>query len=180
MRRRRTPRYLTVKFAPEYTRTTKPAGKAGKLTADKQKLFTAANFKVDIAGLDCSKVSKVEAFTIRQAVVTDNIGDARDHVREPGKLEFPNLKITFPETIAQTWEAWFEDFVIKGNNGDANEKEGALVFLTPNLKTELAQITLHNLGIFALRRGPIANDAAVRRMTAELYCERMELKAGGG
>jgi phage tail-like protein len=172
------PAYLTVKFSPEYTRATKPTEKVAKLVADKQKAFTAANFRLEIDGLDCSKVSKVDAFTIRQAAVTDDIGDARDYVKEPGKVEFPNLKITFAEASAQTWEAWFEDFVIKGNNGDKNEKEGALVLLTADRKTELARITLHNLGIFALRRGQAANNEAVQKVTAELYCERMELKVG--
>ena len=74
---------------------------------------------------------------------------------------------------------WFEDFVVKGNNGDANEKSGALLFLAPDLKAELARITLHNLGIFALRRDRQgAGTDAIQRVTAELYCERMELAVG--
>jgi phage tail-like protein len=169
--------YLTVKFAPEYTRAGKPSTKLGKLATDKQKVFTAANFKVEIDGLDCSRVNKVDAFTIRQVVVPANVGEARATVRKPGNVEFPNLTITFAEATAKTWNAWFEDFVIKGNNGDGAEKSGAVVLLSADLKKELARITLHNVGICALRRQPVS-DTAVRRVTAELYCERMELKVG--
>ena len=170
--------YLTVKFAPEYTRAGKPSTKVGKLAMVKQKVFTAANFKVEIDGLDCSKVNKVDAFTIRQVVVPASVGEARAAVKEPGNVEFPNLRITLAEATAKTWDAWFEDFVIKGNNGDAAEKSGAVVLLSADLKKELARITLHNLGICALRR-QLVSAAAVRRVTAELYCERMELKVGG-
>lgn len=172
--------YLTVKFSPEYTRDAKPTGTVGKVTADKQKAFLPSNFKVEIDGLDCSKVNKVDALTVRQTVSTDVIGDARDYLKEPAKLEFPNLKITLAESTVTTWDTWFDDFVVKGNNGAANEKNGALVLLTPDLKTELARITMHNLGIFALRRRQVANDESIKRVTAELYCERMELQVGAG
>lgn len=173
------PAYLTVKFSPEYTRPVKPTGTVGKVTPGKQKAFLPSNFRVEIDGLDCSKVSKVDSFTIRQSVATDDVGDARDYQKEPGNLEFPNLKIMLAEVTAKTWDAWFDDFVIKGNNGEANEKSGALVLLTSDRKTELARITLHNLGIFALRRNrQVANNEAIQKVTAELYCERMELQVG--
>ena len=172
------PAYITVKFAPEMIRNAKPTGTVGKVTAEKQKAFVPANFRVEIDGLDCTKVSKVESFTVKQTVATDDIGDARDHLKEPGKLEFPNLKITLAESTAKTWNTWFEDFVINGNNDESKEKSGALVLLSPDRKQELARITLHNLGIFALRRRAVANDEAVQRVTAELYCERMELQVG--
>jgi hypothetical protein len=174
------PVYLTVKFSPEYTRNAKPTGTVGKVTADKQKAFLPSNFRVEIDGLDCSKVNKVAALTVKQTVVSDDIGDARDYLKEPAKLEFPNLKITLAEATAKTWDTWFDDFVVKGNNGAANEKNGALVLLTPDRKTELARITLHNVGIFALRRRQVANDESIKRVTAELYCERMELQVGAG
>jgi hypothetical protein len=68
--------------------------------------------------------------------------------------------------------------VVNGNNGDANEKSGELVLLAFDRKTEFARIKLHNLGICALRRRHVANDDAVKKVTAELYCERMELQVG--
>ena len=67
-------------------------------------------------------------------------------------MEFPNLAVTLAESHAQTWQDWFDDFVVKGNNGQDNEKNGSLTFLAPDLKTTLATINFFNLGIFRLSR----------------------------
>jgi hypothetical protein len=171
--------YLKVKLSPEHTRTAKAAGTVGKVPVGKQKAFVASNFRVEIGGLDCTRVSKVDAFTVKQAVSADNVGEVRIRTKQPTSVEFPNLKITLAEASAKTWDAWFEDFVVKGNNGDTNEKSGVLFFLAPDRKAELARITLHNLGIVALRRHRQGAGAdAIQRVTAELYCERMELHVG--
>lgn len=175
------PAYLTVKFTPEYTSDTmKVSGQFGTAGTKQQKTWLPSNFRLEIDGLDCTKVSKIDAFTIKQSVTTDDIGDTRDYLKEPGKLEFPNLKITLAEVAAQTWYAWHEDFVIKGNNSTDYEKSGRLVFLSSDLQTTIAQIRFFNLGIFALRTEKSeANSDAIRRVSAELYCERMELQYGG-
>src|SRR5688572_26710063 len=66
--------YLTLKFAPEYTRMTKASGKAtGETGKALQKLWLPANFRLSIDGLDCTKVSKIDAFTVKQTAVTDDI-----------------------------------------------------------------------------------------------------------
>ena len=158
---------LTVVFQPQSVRFGKGSGKvswAPKQGA--QKLWVASNFRLEIDGLDCTKVSKVDAITIRQTTGQE----------QGGALEIPNLKVTFSEVSAPTWVAWHEDFVIKGNNDEGQEKGGRLVFLSPNLQTELASIVFHNLGIFRLAdEKQEANAAAIKRMTAELYCESMKL-----
>ncbi|MGZ4354398.1 MAG: phage tail protein [Gaiellaceae bacterium] len=171
--------YLTITFAPEYTKAVKGKGKLAP-PAGKQKLFLPSNFRLELDGIDCTHVSKIDSFTVKQTVVTDDIGDARDYAKEPGKLEFPNLRVTMTETGIATWESWFEDFVIKGNNDDSKEKSGAIVFLAPDLKTELGRVELFNVGIFALRAArQEAHDESIRRVTADLYCERMEFQAAG-
>ena len=170
------PAYLGVKLAPEYTRVVKASGKAaGEFGKNEQKLWLPQNFRLEVDGLDCSRVNTVDSFTIKQSVTTDDIGDARDYAKEPGKIEFPNLKITLAEATADTWNTWFEDFVIKGNNDEKMEKSGRIVFLSPNRQTELAEIKFSNLGIFKLGSDKAeANADTIKRITAELYCEKME------
>ena len=171
------PAYLTVKFAPEITRTSKPGGKSdyGKYARNEQKVFVPANFKLEIPGLDCSKVNKIESFTITQTTVTDDIGEARDYQREPGKLEFPNLKITLAESTAPSWLAWHEDFVVKGNNDETCEKSGTPTLFSRNLKEVLAQIKFYNMGIFWAQPDQSETNAdQSRRIQVELYVERME------
>ena len=172
------PAYLTLKVAPEYTRSTKASGKAAGIAKTAQKVWLPSNFRVTIDGLDCTKVRAVDSFSVTQKVATDDIGDARDYRREPGKVEFPNLTITLAEVSAQSWFDWFEDFVIKGNSDESKEKQGSIAFLSPNRQDELLRIDLFNLGIFSIGSDKVeANADRVATVTAHLYCERMEFHA---
>ena len=169
------PAFITLKLAPEYTRVIKASGKVGVGLTKSQKQWLPSNFRLEIDGLDCTKVSKVDSFTVKQSAITDDIGDARDYLKEPGKLEFPNLKVTLAEIIAQSWYDYHEDFVIKGNNDESKEKNGALILLAPNTQIELARISFFNLGIFKVASEKVeVNADQIKRITAELYCERME------
>ncbi len=170
--------YMTVKFAPEYTRCAKASGKISSLPVKgQQKKWLSSNFRLEIDGLDGKKVSKVEALTVKQSVVRDAIGERRDFQLEPTSLEFPNLTVTLAEASALTWQDWFDDFVVKGNNGQSQEKSGCLTFLAPDQKTALAQIDFSGLGIFRLAADKVeAGSENIRRVKAELYVERMALK----
>lgn len=176
----RTPTYISLKFAPEYTRLQKGSGKVSSSPGkETQKKWSPANFRLEIDGLDCTKVSKVDSFTVKQTVVSDEIGEARDYLKEPGNIEFPNLKISLPELAVMSWFDWFDDFVVKGNNSEDKEKNGTLTFLAPNLKDELLTIKFFNLGIFRLAGDKTeANSDKIKLVTAELYCERMEFHLG--
>jgi hypothetical protein len=79
-----------------------------------EKTWIPSVFKLTIEGLDCSKVSKIDPFTVKQKVVVDEIGDEREIVKAPSRVVFPNLRMTLPESGAQSWLDWHEDFVIKG------------------------------------------------------------------
>jgi len=165
--------HLTVTLAPEYTRTGKASGTVTG-EAVKQKLWVASNFRVAIDGLDCTRIMRVDPLTVRQAP-----GDLVGSSRKPGlagPLDFPNLKVTLSEAGSETWVAWFEDFVVKGNNDQSKEKNGSIALLSPDLKDEMLRIDLFGLGIFML--GPEKTDLRsdkVSALTAQMYCERMEL-----
>jgi hypothetical protein len=176
------PTYLTIKFAPEVIRvmppTTKfePAGEPAQ-----QKLFLSCNFRLEIDGIDCSKVSRVESFTVKQTAVTDDIGDARDYIKEPGKLEFQNLKITVAEAAAQPFIAWHEDFVIQGNNDESREKAGSLFLLSPDRTKTLARIKFYNMGIIQVGSTKAGSSSdTIARVEVEMYVERMEFQLGEG
>lgn len=169
------PAYITLRFAPEITRTVKASG---KLTADysytqaDQKMFLPSNFRLQIDGLDCSKVNKIESFTVKQGAASKDVGSARDRLKDPGKLNFPNLKITMPEVAAKPFIDWYENFVIKGINDDSKEKKGSLTFLSANRTKELAIIEFSNMGIFRIQQDVTGTDQ-IKRVTVELYVERM-------
>ena len=174
--------YLTVKWAPAYTQTRKGDGsKVSAPIAVQQKTWLPSNFKLAIDGLDCSKVNKIDSFTVKQSIVQFPTGEVRDG-QESSAAEFPNLAITFPVTSSATWEQWFDDFLIKGNNGQGSEKSGTLTFLSPNLQSELGTVKFFNMGIFKLD-DDASEDASgnpIQRFKAELYVERMEISIVGG
>jgi phage tail-like protein len=170
---------LTLKLTPESTRRVvagKGAAVKGTVDAKAQKLWTTANFRLNIDGLDTSKVSKVEALTIKQTVVTDSIGDARDYMAEPGKLEFPNLTFTVADNASGPFYDWFQDFVINGNADESKEKGGTIEFLSPNLKEVIFKLTLKNIGIFEMAAPKSeANVDKAAQVEVSTYLERIEL-----
>jgi len=172
--------FMTVKFAPEFTRDKKGSGKVDQPLPTAQKKWLPSNFRLEIDGLDCTKVNKIDAFTVKQSVATDRIGELKDFQEELAHAEFPNLVITFAESSAASWQKWFQTFVVEGDSGQDQEKGGTLTFLAPDLKSELGKVKFFNLGIFRLDddASEDATGAVIRRFQAELYCERMEFQFG--
>jgi hypothetical protein len=154
------PADFTVRLAPERTRDVTPPATLPPSTPGKDAPFLSANFRLDIVGLDCTRVAKIDSFTVK-------------HNSPPatGAPEFPNLRIELSAVSAGTWRTWFQSFVIDGHSSATDEKSGSLSFLNANLTTVLATINFFNLGIFRLENAP----ADPSRVVAELYCERMEL-----
>jgi hypothetical protein len=156
-----------------------------------QKIWVASNFRLEIDGLDCTRVNKIDAFTIKQGVLADSVGDVRDLKLKPSVPTFPNLKITLSQLSLQSWMDWFQSFVVqvppprrsrcrrrapRSNSSDAQEKNGRLQLLSPSLDTTLAEIKFFNMGIFKLEQEDSADANAIARWAAELYVERMEFK----
>jgi T4-like virus tail tube protein gp19 len=165
--------YFTVKLAPTSIRQSAGSGTVLKSSLT-QKTWLASGFRFEMDGLDGKGVARIESFSVGQPAATDNVGETRDYEKQAGKLVFPNLKISLNQSSASTWSQWFNDFVVMGNNGDDREKKGGIAFLDPYLK-ELGRVNLFNCGIFRLAPTKAVATDAIKRVTAELYCERMEL-----
>jgi phage tail-like protein len=171
------PAYLTVRIAPESTRRTTGQGPEIDKTVRAQKQLLQANFRLDIPGLDCTRVTAIDEILIRQTLVEDPVGALREYQKEPGNLEIPNLAVVLQESRAASFYDWFEDFVIKGNNGAGGEKTGTLAYLAPNGQDALFTLDFHGLGIFKLT--PLKFDSAresARLVRAEMYCEEISFK----
>ena len=170
------PAYMSIKIAPEYTRTGTPAG---KVSASKAEMWLPSNFKLDIGGTDCTRVNKIEAIVVKQNVASDAIGVGREAQKTPGKLEFPNLVFYVSEAFAKSFYDWHEDFVIKGNNSDAKERTGSLTLLDATRQKTLLTVKFFNLGIMSVAPEKTESRAEmIRRARVELYCERMEFIPG--
>jgi len=166
--------HLTVRFQPEFIDVKTPSPGKLSLMLAKQKLWRTGNFRLEINGLDCKKVSRIEAFTITRKVTAIASGSGGVDL-VPEKVEFPNLKITLSKVSAETWYDWHESFVVNGNNDDSFERNGTISFLSNDYKSVLSHIDLHHLGIIRLASNP---SDAIAKLTAELYCEEMVLGPG--
>lgn len=169
--------YLNLSLDPEYTRYKKGDGKKPSSEYGKfqQKTWIPSNFRVEIAGLDCKKIRKVDALTVKSTTQRDEAGDQRDNPVIPGKLECPNVKITLSAQGADSWWNWHEEMVIKGNT--EMEKNIALVFLNQKRDKEISRVNLTNCGIFKLSAS--AGEAmadAVKTLDAELYAEEIDIE----
>src|SRR5262249_11109419 len=82
---------MTIRISPEVARQApKPAGGdrcSAAPAAAKQKMWLPANFRLRIEGVDCTRVNKIEAITVKQKVVENPTGELRDYQKEPAKLE---------------------------------------------------------------------------------------------
>ena len=166
--------YMEVTFTPESAEDRPASGKVVTLDSSKQKAWLQSSFRFELKGLATSRVSKIDAFTIKQTVATDDLGETRDYAVEPGKLEFPNLEVVFSAADLASWKTWFDDFVLKGNNADTAERSGAIASLDPTLLKDLLRIELDHVGIVRLAPEPVGADA-IRRVRAELYVETMKV-----
>jgi hypothetical protein len=163
------PAYMVLKAAPGATRYQDPDGTPVGQPGTPLPL----NFKVEIEGVDATRVSKIESFTVKQGFTADATGQL-----EPTHLEIPNLAIWLDPADSASWSAWEDDFVLKGNSGDDKERSGSLIYFNPK-EVEILRLSFSNLGIF--KGTPEAsenNSDKIRRVKYELYCESITMKIG--
>jgi T4-like virus tail tube protein gp19 len=171
---------LTITFSSEYTRVKPGSGRLSQLPAKKPIQWITSNFRLTIPGLDCTRVSKIGALSLTLQVATNAVGEQRD-TQDTGGVNVPNLVVTLAEQAAQTFVDWQTTFLIEGKNSPAQEKEGTLEILGPDLKEVLFTLKFHGLGIFRLAADKYeAGTEQIRQVTAEMYCESMQFAYGPG
>lgn len=167
-----------IRLRPGYTRDAKSSGTPLPVAPTKAKKWMASAFRLEIDGLDCGGVVRIDPFAVRQTLLEERVGIVRDPAVHVVPIDFPDLRVTISERGAESWAEWHRRFVVEGRSSDADEKRGAVVLLGPDLRAELGRIELSGVGIFALAAGGTDARDGVRRFTADLYCERMELRLG--
>ena len=155
----RDPAIMTVRLAPQQTSDVAPPVTLPAVPRPPAPSL-ASNFRLSITGLDCTRVARIESFTVRpQASV----------------VEFPDLRIELSPVSGATWRDFYRTMVIEGHSTPMSEKTGALELLSANLATVIATISFFNLGIFGLDETLPDATTGATRLVADLYCERMEL-----
>jgi hypothetical protein len=170
--------YLSVKIRPESIRFKKGDGAEVAMSPkSKRKKWIPSNFRLSIKGLDCSKVLKIDSFTVHEAIPPAAAASGTGAGREQVAPGFPNLRITVAEESAESWIKWHEDFALKGNNSPDKEKSGDLELLDLDRKYPLLTLHFKGLGVFAFlpaSRGP--GDDQTHYACFDLYSNGMVLE----
>jgi len=172
------PAYLGVTLHPETVRNKKGDGSdvKGKHGAS-QKMWLPSNFRLDIQGIDCTRVNKIDSFAVTQKVKPLYIGGSRFPELEPTGIEFSNLVVYVAVEHGSDFTDWYESFIVRGNKDTSQERDGFLELLAPDNKTVLFTINLNRLGIHKLSiEKSEANSESIKRYKVELYLESMDLE----
>jgi len=149
--------------------TAKPAVKTAKSLR-----ALSSNYHFTLGNLDTNRVSSIAPFTITRVASTDTVGAMRDPSLQTGPTKCTNLEVVTSDASAVSWTAWRDDFLVRGNNADANELDGSLTLLGPDMKTPLLALQFSHVGIVRFAHNPTINEA-IMRSTATLYCEQITL-----
>lgn len=170
----RDPAIMTVKINPGSIRY---GGAGGRINfgspSNERTAWLSSNFRVEIGDLPTSRVARVESFTWKQEVAKDEVGAFREATTQGSKVEVPNLTLTISMADVVPWQVWHKSFVIDGRGSDEEELTGKIVFLSPDLTDELAEIELMHVGLISLNADGQQAEAA-STFAVELYVEKMK------
>jgi hypothetical protein len=168
--------YFDIGFEAEMVRWAKGTGDdiRAKL-GPKQKQWLCANFKVTIGNLPCSRIASVDSFTWKCAVAPDQIGTVNECTKHPAKVTVPDLKLSISYADHQAWADAARKWFIDGARREEDEMTGSIVFLGPDMETELGSIDLLNVGFKKFSdEDAEANSEKIKRFNVELYVEQMK------
>ena len=178
---------LTIKISPEQLEFAEGDGSSLRLEQaqnelSKQKLWLTSNFRfqLDRFGDDASlRNAKIESFTVKQNVMVNPVGSELESRKEPGRVELPQLQVSFPESSVAPWMKWFDETVVQGK--PRNTTGSITYYASDNQKTELMRVDLDGVGLTSLEPEKYeAHKESIARVKATLYLEGMHLKSGKG
>ena len=170
--------YFDIEWECEQVRWAKGGGEdiRGKI-GPIQKAWLCSNFKVEIGSLPCNRVASVDSFTWKCAVTADQIGIFREPTKHPAKVTVPDIKLAISYADHDAWAQAAKKWFVDGHHLESDEMNGRIVFLGPDMKEELGEIELHNVGFKSFKEDDLeANSEKVKRFNPELYVEKMVFK----
>ena len=170
--------YFDVEFTPETVRWGK--GDGSMLQGEygvKQKGWLCSMFSVELGSLPCKRVASVDSFTWKCSVAPDAIGITREPTIHAAKVVVPDLKFAVSMADHDAWAQAAKKWFIDGVHLDADEMQGRIAFLQGDMKTEVGEVVLKNIGFKKFSEDDAeANSEKIKRFNAEFYVEEMEMK----
>jgi len=179
---------INIKISPE--RVTYEKGNGSKLSpsqgnneATKQKMWMSNNFRFTLdrfKGDESLHNAKLEAFTVKQNVIQNPVGYELETRKEVGRLELPNLVLSFPESLAHGWFDWYNIAIVQGNRGKQHTT-GSITYLAQDKRTELMRVDLDGISLVSLEVDKWeAHKEGIAQVKATLNLEKISLAGGKG
>jgi phage tail-like protein len=179
---------LSIKIAPE--RLTYKKGDNSRLTLSyakdevvNQKKWLTCNFRFELErfkGDPSLRNAKVEAFVVKQNIITHPVGYEMDARKELGRFEIPQLQVTFPEANLDRWMEWYDKAVKHGNRHD-QYTTGSITYLDSDADTELMRLEIGGVSLLSLEIEKYeAGKDGIAKVKAALNVESVKLVAGKG
>ena len=169
---------MTVKIQPEFVKSQVAPGPRldpSRVKPAEKIDWDTSSFRFTVDGLEkaCASIARVGRVKVKFPWLDH--GDPAG-AKEPTKIEFPDLKFTLPEVTAKPFYDWYEDFVIKGNNGQEMEKTGSLEYVT---SAGILRLDFRGLGIIAVTPEDDEPGNGIKKVKVELYVEEMRFSYKG-
>lgn len=162
---------LLVGFEAEQVEITAGDG-ADIRTKPPRAKWICSNFKVEIDGLPCARVTRVESFTWTREISASPGDSSRNPLRQPTNAAVPDLQLTISAADYPEWADAARSWFVDGKHLEADEKAGRIVLLSPDQRNELATISFANIG-FRKFQTLQTTGTAVARFSVTLYTETM-------
>jgi phage tail-like protein len=172
---------ITIKIAPErvvYAPEIRPRGQPVAIDYRVQKEALPANFAFRLDGIDkeiTRRVSKIEAFSVKQNIIENPVGGLLFVKKEAGRVEFPTISFMIPESHVKPFMKWWEEFVGEGNHVHSKERNGSIEYLDSTMRKVIGTISLQGVGItgvtFDKHEG---HSEQVRQAKVDLYVESLD------
>jgi hypothetical protein len=151
-------------------------------------VWLPCNFRVLLDGLEETRITRVEAFTVKTVANRNAPKGTPGGAPSPYTTVTPSLSLTLTEATADPWFDWLESFTLQGSREPEQEKNGVILLLSPS-RAELARIDLRGVGLCGLTPAstetsegasapPVGADRSARpHVSADLYVQRMGFSA---
>ena len=170
--------YLDITFEAERVRWSKAQGEDIRTKLDpRQKAWLCSSFRVELGNLPCSRIASVDSFAWKCAIGAGQTGILREPTKHPAKVTVPDLKLNLSMADLQPWAEAAKKWFVDGHHLETDEMGGRIVFLGPDMKEELGEINLKNVGFKKFSNDDDdASSEKIARFTVELYVEKMTFK----
>jgi hypothetical protein len=158
---------IEITLAPERTRRVE-GGSGGAQMMGKQERCTRSSFTVKIPGVVTTGVMKVENLALTREVTAENLGSQRIEMKNPTKPSIPNVVLTVSEATAKDFWSWYENFLIKGDNGQDKERTIDVQLMSPDQRSVI--LTLQGTGVGMVAMRPLTGSGDnLAKVEVELY-----------